>query len=646
MIYLKNNETALIEYLLEKNPATSKELAIKLNVSARSIKNYIRMINRDHPQMITSGQNGYTISKEAAIEFLDREQAKRLDAETYIPQTPQERAGYIIRKLLENKETSYDILDLCDLMFISESTLRSDMQIVRRKLGKFDLELISEKRRLYIKGSEKSKRSLISSLFYAESSASILDEKTLQKSFPNIDLSMIRKIVVDELDLYRCFANEYSLSNLVLHIAISADRLMNNHKNHSQNEEFSDLPSQEINMAVHIARQLDLQMNIEYSNTEIQELALLLVSRTSRLDSTILSAEAIEELLGSDTAALLELMTVEMNDQFGIDLQSPEFYARFAIHIHNLLKRARRGIQTRNPLTEDIRKGSPLIYDTAVFLAGIILEKTGIFITKDEITYLALHLGAAIETQKSLSEKVKAILYVPRYYDFHRQIVDRINAEFAQDLLIRDVIFSETEIMTEGGFEMLIACAPIHAILPEHVIRISPFVNHTDRKKIEKTMQDLKISKKRNVFRSNLKLMLKEELFFSQLVFNNKFDAIHFLCENLEKKNYVNKDFEKLVVERESLSSTAFWNFAIPHSMKMNANKTGISIAILQKPLPWDEKEVLIVILLCFDPKDRMLFNNLFETITNILAEPGSAQILSRSKTCEEFIENMTSLLT
>lgn len=37
--------------------------------------------------------------------------------------------------------------------------------------------------------------------------------------------------------------------------------------------------------------------------------------------------------------------------------------------------------------------------------------------------------------------------------------------------------------------------------------------------------------------------------------------------------DYVSAEFENEILEREDLSHTVFGNFAIPHSMKMNAKK-------------------------------------------------------------------------
>ena len=75
----------------------------------------------------------------------------------------------------------------------------------------------------------------------------------------------------------------------------------------------------------------------------------------------------------------------------------------------------------KNPLVSEIRQSCPLIYDVSVQLSGIIREKTGITLDEDEIAYITLHLGGALETQKELANRVPAVLYCPSYYNNGQQ---------------------------------------------------------------------------------------------------------------------------------------------------------------------------------------------------------------------------------
>ena len=52
----------------------------------------------------------------------------------------------------------------------------------------------------------------------------------------------------------------------------------------------------------------------------------------------------------------------------------PEFFIRFALHIHNLLRRATNDAFCKNPLVTEIRQTCPLIYDVSVHFDDAIIQ--------------------------------------------------------------------------------------------------------------------------------------------------------------------------------------------------------------------------------------------------------------------------------
>lgn len=129
------------------------------------------------------------------------------------------------------------------------------------------------------------------------------------------------------------------------------------------------------------------------------------------------SPDNIADYIGSDCTDLVHQLINTVKDFYDINLDEPEFFIRFALHTHNLLVRAQNRSFCKNPLVSEIRQSCPLIYDVSVQLSGIIREKTGITLDEDEIAYIALHLGGALETQKELANRVPAVLYCPSYYN-------------------------------------------------------------------------------------------------------------------------------------------------------------------------------------------------------------------------------------
>lgn len=90
-------------------------------------------------------------------------------------------------------------------------------------MAKYDLELIYQRDQISIKGLEKNKRKLLSTLLYNESNVNFVNLKSLQKSFVDIDIPYIKNTVLHIFEDYHYFINDYSLINLVLHITIAID---------------------------------------------------------------------------------------------------------------------------------------------------------------------------------------------------------------------------------------------------------------------------------------------------------------------------------------------------------------------------------------------------------------------------------------
>ena len=115
----------LIQLLLEAQPRTSANLAERLDVSVRSVKNYVREINEEFPNTIQSSYEGYRIDSKVGVMIL-------ADNTNHIPQTSDERVSYIINKLINhNSHVTLDTYDLCDELFVSMSTLKNELTKVK-----------------------------------------------------------------------------------------------------------------------------------------------------------------------------------------------------------------------------------------------------------------------------------------------------------------------------------------------------------------------------------------------------------------------------------------------------------------------------------------------------------------------------------
>jgi len=338
----------------------------------------------------------------------------------------------------------------------------------------------------------------------------------------------------------------------------------------------------------------------------------------------------------------VEEMIQSVNAYYYIDLSEPEFLIRFAIHIRNLLQRSKNQQFSKNPLTEEIKTSCPLIYDVSVYLSGIIKDRTGIIINDDEIAYITFHLGSTLEAQKSLNKKVTAILYCPNYYDLNIRLTDTINQHFSCEMLITNIITDDTALEQVPKCDFIMSTVPLHGFYGVDIVHIGMFFTDKDISVIRNKITSVRIHKRKATFKNYLEQLIIPEFFERRNDLKTEGDAIEYLAGKMHRLGYVNETFREDIYMREKLSSTAFHDFAIPHAMKMHAEKTGLNILISDFPVSWNGKPVFLIIMMCFNKNDRYIFNEIFEPLTMMLTDREFIKKLILVKDHETFIQMLT----
>ncbi len=636
---MKSIQKQLLKNLLEDGGCVKAAvLASQLDISIRSVKNYVAYINQIKPNTIQSSKDGYSVLIDQANQLLN-------ESEIHIPQNSKERQTYILNQLMQSTNIKIDSYDLAEELFISMSTLKTELNKIKNTLNDYDLILHSNNEILSITGLEKNKRKLLSTLLYNETNVNFVNLDAIKKAFSEIDIDYIKDVVLETLEQYHYFINDYSLINLILHLTIAIDRIQNGYFNNDEELILPSVRAHENELARLIVDKIENHFNIKYTSAEVYELTLLLVSRAATMNVASINLSNLEDFIGKECMDLVHELINCIANYYYIDLNDPEFFIRFALHIRNLLVRSHNNYFSKNPLTEGIKTSCPLTYDNSVLLASIIQQRTGIHINDDEIAYIAFHLGSAVEAQRNLNNKISAVLYCPNYYDMNLKLVDEINRYFSNDILITNILSDESELSKIRETYLIISTIPLsmHTRIP--VIYINIFFKQKDITAIQQKIQELQLNKKRITFESHLRKLIIPELFTLSRKLDNEYEVIEFMVNKLVSMDYVDPTFIDEIYERESISSTAFNDFAIPHAIKMKAKKTGIQILISEDPISWNHKNVRLVMMLCFNKNDRHIFNELFDPLTMILSDNDNMKKILFCRNYEEFINELVMML-
>jgi lichenan operon transcriptional antiterminator len=300
------------------------------------------------------------------------------------------------------------------------------------------------------------------------------------------------------------------------------------------------------------------------------------------------------------------------------------------------------GYTTKNPLLDHIKNTCPLIFECAVDVADKLKEITKYDIKEDEIAYIAIHIGGNLETQKSKKKIISCIILFPQYYDFSNKIMEKLKEHYGERLEIKTVITAIDEIKSVERADLIISTIPVFETIRMEWVMITPFLNDKDFESIEDKIQKINLRKTKARLMKHLMQISNPKFFYKNVDFSNKEEAIRFMTDIMEKEGYVNASYYDEIFGRENQASTAFEHIAVPHSMKMNANRTGMFVLLNEKkPIEWDNHSVSVVLLFAINKEERAIFHDVFDNLIVLLLEKTHAAKVTGCNTYIEFIEEV-----
>ncbi len=280
----------LIKLLLNNSgPVTSRHLSQMMGISVRSVKTYISQINQEvGNNVIISGNQGYSINGKRVSGLL-----KNVDD---IPQTFDERRGFIIREFLLKHSSSLEIEDICNRLCVSESTLRADITKINKLYESYKISFRFSGDLLLIEGPERSLRKMYSLTLLDNVESSYFDYDLLQDEFSDFNIRFIPAILRRVFTKYNYFINEFALFNLTLHVAVIVDRLKK--ENYVQQEGGIEMSKEEKMIVADICEQLEEKYDVRFNNAEKDEIYILFRSNANL--PTTDEYEKLKEMVGND----------------------------------------------------------------------------------------------------------------------------------------------------------------------------------------------------------------------------------------------------------------------------------------------------------------------------------------------------------
>lgn len=612
VVFMAHAEDKLLDLLANNDqPVSGKDLGRILNLSSRTIRNYVKRINADE-KIIQSSRYGYTLIK--------RDNNRTTD----IPNNDKERFFLILKYLINNQQI--DVFNFCDSNFISYSTLQRTISYGNQQLGQWDLRIAINHQRLVLIGNEQNKRNFFVHLLYQENLNAFIGGNDLGNIFGQDKVIQVENILDKNLHNFKIDLNTFAYDNLLLYLLLIINRSANH--NSKEKEALKIIPCCEF-----IIKELDSQFNvkIQYSDQAFIN---------SILENNLKQAHTLTQKNSTDDK--IEKIINKIERHYSVNLHKKEFMIPFSLHISKLISRSQKKQIIRNPFTNDFKNKMPFVFDMASYAANLIREEWNININQDEIAFLAMHLSSAIRQNQDEAMKLSSILIVPDYLDLAANTQKYLETNFPAINLMHIITPNQVQQYDLSNYDVIFNTGyKLHKRDNEIYINIADYSENNIQ--TENRLHQLLITKKIKLLKPIINKQFPSQLYWKLL--NNKkynyLNALKIATDEMIKLPGVDKNLYNNLLQREKLSSTAFNNIAVSHPINYTSEQTYAAIVVSKNPVDWLGNKVNIAFIVSIAKQDKATFKELYELIIELLEDNKEQNKLIKCTNMKDFINTL-----
>lgn len=622
----------------KKGYITAKKMSVILGVSTKTIYKDIDLINE------CIGEYDIKIEKipRKGIILKSNHKSERIDSILSDLDTKKDldtysvdfRNEYLFKEVLLNRKKIM-ISEYEDRFFISEGSSRRDISKFDIQISKFNLELVRDKGRVFIKGDEyKIRNAAKRHLYTLIDNANIEDIETLARFFDK-KIIMNCKRVIDELgEKYDFKLSGKYFNTLLIDLLVQIKMIQLGFilKEHKKSLIF-DINHFEVYFYAREILQKIITPREEIQSQEIESLSFTLLAVGFK-NNNIGYGSRLDKSITEFITKVSEILEINLtHDSHLKDM--------LISHIGPMIIRLQQSIFINNPVVEEIKKQYSVLYNVIWLCVREITEEFNIKMTADEAAFLAIHFQIAIEkVQKSITILVicphgistsELIISKIRKIVSYTDKIIKVDLEDLEKIDLKKIDFAVSSIKLKKINIPVFEVSPV--ITDEEMKSISSFyINEMDKNKLANFR--IKTETDKNL----IKELLGENILLKSSA-KNKSEIFNEFSKIANDKNLENPDFLESIIKRESLGSTSIYTgISIPHSDPKYVNRSQFGIITLDKPIEWNNNLVKVVLLIAIADKDIDSVKNVLINIYRRIENKNFIDELWKSQTKKDLI--------
>ncbi|GGI43085.1 BglG family transcription antiterminator [Mammaliicoccus stepanovicii] len=593
-----NRHVKLIRLILknEHHYLNADEIASYLNVSNRTVRNDIKYINSEvYSELIVSVKGkGYQLNK---TRYTKQALEQLLDKQMINEDNNLIKLAY---QLLMSKQ-SVTLNHIAEQFMLSKNEINDYIRRIQEWCDTYDVTLkIVKKKGITVSGNEMNIRNAILHLNQL-THHDVSIEDFIISEIPKAHREVMVHSITMHLNHHGIQTSQIRIQQLLVHLIIIYKR------QHESNESWV------INQEAHgIAKSIIQDIN--------QKLKYHLNEETSRLFSFFISYYFEKYELGFNQIFIqsyIDRLIYQMNIKVNVDFtQDKLLRENIYSHFSRTYLRITKNIYINNPLTEDIKRQYPFMFNALYESVEYLELDAKINLNEDEIAFLALHFQSSLD--RNMQQKVNIVITC--YYGLGiSSLLEAKIKNLNDNITIVDTLnIEEVPNYTFSNIDILITTHDIDdSYIPKdvHIIKVTPLFSDEDKSKIKSTLKQIQNPIIKNDALSSVEVTVQSD-------FDKSLKMIDIFKESkntLDKQHAITHDYIETALEREKFSSTYIGNLiAIPHGNPEYVLKSNVMIYKLNHSISWKQYEVKLVFFLAIAKDDASIMKNIIHNIAQL----------------------------
>lgn len=595
---MQERHAKLIRLILNNNNdyLSANEIANYLNVSNRTVRSDIKYINSELVEelIVSVKGRGYKMNRTLySVEQLTEIVTAFTNKESEILL----KLGYQL--LMHQQPMTIDQLE--NDFDLTKSEVNDYLNRIQSWCTSFDISVnITKKKGITVNGNEMNIRNAILHLNQLSTKDQTVEQFILNE-IPEAHIQMIFQIIKSNLSDYQIQTSDIRIRQLLIHLIIIFKR--------NNDDDASWVIDEE--------SQIIAQHCIDEIN---QKLAYGLSDETAKLFSFFISYYFNKYDLGLEKVfvkSYIDRMIYQMEKSVGVNFtQDKALRDNVYSHFSRTYLRIAKNVYINNPLTEDIKKHYPFVFNTLYETVNHLSKDAKINLVEDEIAFLALHFQSSIDR----NEKNRFNIVITCYYGLGiSSLLEAKIANLDDRIYVIDTL--KLEDVSQYDFSGVDALITTHFVdksqVPDtlQVMEVSPLFSNEDANKIQSFIRH-----KQNPVLNQDELAAiqfdvhsdKQELTEASYVFEQ--------AQIIFRDNHsVTEKYIQSALEREKFSSTFIGKgISIPHGDPEKVLKSHVVIFKNMQGFGWKQNRAKLVFFLAIAEQDIPAMKKIIHTIANL----------------------------